>query len=67
DGISHLHERDASNERSNYPATSRSSCPTSTNPTITLGMRMASQDGDGGDSGSRTWVPAEVWKFFTQF
>lgn len=27
----------------------------------------APQDGDGGDSGSRTWVPAEVWKFFTQF
>ncbi|WP_107480781.1 PHB depolymerase family esterase [Streptomyces sp. IMTB 2501] len=27
----------------------------------------APQDGAGGDSGSRTWVPAEIWKFFTQF
>ncbi|GAA2425495.1 cellulose binding domain-containing protein [Streptomyces coeruleofuscus] len=27
----------------------------------------APQDGAGGDSGSRTWVPGEVWKFFTQF
>ncbi|TPQ22588.1 cellulose-binding protein [Streptomyces sporangiiformans] len=27
----------------------------------------APQDGAAGDSGSRTWVPQEVWKFFTQF
>ncbi|MBB5783379.1 cellulose binding domain-containing protein [Nonomuraea jabiensis] len=31
------------------------------------GHIAAPQDGAGGDSGSRTWVPAEVWKFFTQF
>jgi poly(3-hydroxybutyrate) depolymerase len=31
------------------------------------GHIAAPQDGATGDSGSRTWVPAEVWKFFTQF
>ncbi|NJQ01721.1 cellulose binding domain-containing protein [Streptomyces zingiberis] len=31
------------------------------------GHIAAPQDGARGDSGSRTWVPAEVWKFFTQF
>lgn len=31
------------------------------------GHIAAPQDGAGGDSGSRTWLPAEVWKFFTQF
>ncbi|MDQ0682234.1 poly(3-hydroxybutyrate) depolymerase [Streptomyces achromogenes] len=31
------------------------------------GHIAAPQDGAAGDSGSRTWVPAEVWKFFTQF
>ncbi|MEU3164903.1 cellulose binding domain-containing protein [Streptosporangium sp. NPDC006930] len=31
------------------------------------GHIAAPQDGAPGDSGSRTWVPAEVWKFFTQF
>ncbi|GGS06223.1 hypothetical protein GCM10010269_51550 [Streptomyces humidus] len=31
------------------------------------GHIAAPQDGAGGDSGSRTWAPAEVWKFFTQF
>jgi poly(3-hydroxybutyrate) depolymerase len=27
----------------------------------------APQDGAPGDSGSNTWVPGEVWEFFTQF
>ncbi|MEU8198785.1 cellulose binding domain-containing protein [Microbispora amethystogenes] len=31
------------------------------------GHIAAPQDGATGDSGSRTWVPGEVWKFFTQF
>nr|WP_107428887.1 cellulose binding domain-containing protein [Streptomyces kebangsaanensis] len=31
------------------------------------GHIAAPQDGAGGDSGSRTWLPGEVWKFFTQF
>ncbi|MDX2524362.1 cellulose binding domain-containing protein [Streptomyces europaeiscabiei] len=31
------------------------------------GHIAAPQDGAGGDSGSRTWLPTEVWKFFTQF
>lgn len=31
------------------------------------GHIAAPQDGAGGDSGSKTWVPAEIWKFFTQF
>lgn len=31
------------------------------------GHIAAPQDGAAGDSGPRTWVPAEVWKFFTQF
>ncbi|MEU5735646.1 PHB depolymerase family esterase [Streptomyces antimycoticus] len=31
------------------------------------GHIAAPQDGAGGDSGSRTWVPGEIWKFFTQF
>jgi poly(3-hydroxybutyrate) depolymerase len=31
------------------------------------GHIAAPQDGAGGDSGSRTWVPALVWQFFTQF
>ncbi|MFF9277026.1 cellulose binding domain-containing protein [Streptomyces griseosporeus] len=31
------------------------------------GHIAAPQDGAPGDSGSRTWLPAEVWKFFTQF
>ncbi|MGW5560143.1 cellulose binding domain-containing protein [Micromonospora sp. NPDC003944] len=31
------------------------------------GHIAAPQDGAGGDSGSRTWVPGEVWRFFTQF
>ncbi|MER6154006.1 cellulose binding domain-containing protein [Streptomyces sp. NPDC001868] len=31
------------------------------------GHIAAPQDGTPGDSGSRTWVPQEVWKFFTQF
>jgi poly(3-hydroxybutyrate) depolymerase len=31
------------------------------------GHIAAPQDGAGGDSGSRTWLPAEVWKFFAQF
>ncbi|MCX5265716.1 PHB depolymerase family esterase [Streptomyces sp. NBC_00199] len=31
------------------------------------GHIAAPQDGAAGDSGSRTWVPGEVWKFFTQF
>ncbi|MDI5939246.1 cellulose-binding protein, partial [Micromonospora sp. DH15] len=30
------------------------------------GHIAAPQDGAGGDSGSRTWVPGEVWRFFTQ-
>ncbi|MEU7274626.1 hypothetical protein AB0A96_34735 [Streptomyces asiaticus] len=31
------------------------------------GHIAAPQDGAGGDSGSKAWVPGEVWKFFTQF
>ena len=31
------------------------------------GHIAAPQDGAGGDSGSRTWVPALVWQFFSQF
>ncbi|MFI1506127.1 cellulose binding domain-containing protein [Streptomyces sp. NPDC020597] len=31
------------------------------------GHIAAPQDGAAGDSGSRTWLPTEVWKFFTQF
>lgn len=31
------------------------------------GHIAAPQDGAPGDSGTRTWLPAEVWKFFTQF
>ncbi|GAA4942090.1 hypothetical protein GCM10023238_04890 [Streptomyces heliomycini] len=31
------------------------------------GHIAAPQDGAGGDSGSRTWVPGEIWKFFSQF
>ncbi|EEP71116.1 ferruloyl esterase fee1B [Micromonospora sp. ATCC 39149] len=31
------------------------------------GHIAAPQDGASGDSGSRTWVPGEVWRFFTQF
>ncbi|WP_211231810.1 cellulose binding domain-containing protein [Amycolatopsis balhimycina] len=31
------------------------------------GHIAAPQDGATGDSGSRTWVPALVWKFFSQF
>ncbi|WUS53180.1 cellulose binding domain-containing protein [Streptomyces mirabilis] len=31
------------------------------------GHIAAPQDGNAGDSGTRTWVPQEVWKFFTQF
>jgi poly(3-hydroxybutyrate) depolymerase len=31
------------------------------------GHIAAPQDGAPGDSGSRTWVPGEVWRFFTQF
>ncbi|HUR07566.1 MAG TPA: cellulose binding domain-containing protein [Nonomuraea sp.] len=31
------------------------------------GHIAAPQDGAGGDSGSRTWVPGVVWSFFTQF
>ncbi len=31
------------------------------------GHIAAPQDGAGGDSGTRTWVPGEVWRFFTQF
>ncbi|WP_062433542.1 cellulose binding domain-containing protein [Herbidospora daliensis] len=31
------------------------------------GHIAAPQDGAGGDSGSRTWVPGVVWNFFTQF
>ncbi|MEO3807439.1 cellulose binding domain-containing protein [Sphaerisporangium sp. B11E5] len=31
------------------------------------GHIAAPQDGATGDSGTRTWVPAEVWRFFTQF
>ncbi|HET9655430.1 MAG TPA: cellulose binding domain-containing protein [Kineosporiaceae bacterium] len=31
------------------------------------GHIAAPQDGAGGDSGSRTWVPAVVWTFFSQF
>lgn len=31
------------------------------------GHIAAPQDGAAGDSGTRTWVPQEVWKFFTQF
>ncbi|MEU1188031.1 cellulose binding domain-containing protein [Streptomyces sp. NPDC005859] len=31
------------------------------------GHIAAPQDGAAGDSGARTWLPAEVWKFFTQF
>jgi len=30
------------------------------------GHIAAPQDGSGGDSGSRTWLPAQVWRFFTQ-
>lgn len=30
------------------------------------GHIAAPQDGATGDSGSRTWLPGEVWKFFTQ-
>ncbi|AGP51835.1 alpha/beta hydrolase family esterase [Streptomyces rapamycinicus] len=31
------------------------------------GHIAAPQDGVGGDSGSKAWVPGEVWKSFTQF
>lgn len=31
------------------------------------GPIAAPQDGVAGDSGTRTWVPQEVWNFFTQF
>ncbi|MFI1508686.1 hypothetical protein [Streptomyces sp. NPDC020597] len=31
------------------------------------GHIAAPQDGAGGDSGSRAWVPGEIWKFFSQF
>ncbi|WP_347597603.1 cellulose binding domain-containing protein [Acrocarpospora sp. B8E8] len=31
------------------------------------GHIAAPQDGAPGDSGSRTWLPAETWQFFTQF
>nr|WP_239098818.1 RICIN domain-containing protein [Micromonospora andamanensis] len=31
------------------------------------GHIAAPQDGAGGDSGPRTWVPALAWSFFTQF
>ncbi|CAL9342178.1 hypothetical protein SUDANB178_00289 [Streptomyces sp. enrichment culture] len=31
------------------------------------GHIAAPQDGAPGDSGSRTWLPQEIWKFFTQF
>ncbi|MBM7085572.1 cellulose binding domain-containing protein [Micromonospora humidisoli] len=31
------------------------------------GHIAAPQDGAPGDSGSRTWLPAETWRFFTQF
>ncbi|MDG9676943.1 RICIN domain-containing protein [Micromonospora sp. DH14] len=31
------------------------------------GHIAAPQDGATGDSGSRTWVPGETWRFFTQF
>ncbi|MEU6667999.1 cellulose binding domain-containing protein [Streptomyces sp. NPDC046727] len=31
------------------------------------GHIAAPQDGATGDSGSRTWLPQEIWKFFTQF
>jgi poly(3-hydroxybutyrate) depolymerase len=31
------------------------------------GHIAAPQDGAGGDSGTRTWVPGEVWRFFSQF
>ncbi|MER6241969.1 alpha/beta hydrolase family esterase [Streptomyces griseorubiginosus] len=31
------------------------------------GHIAAPQDGAAGDSGSRTWVPGEIWKFFSQF
>ncbi|MEU7722111.1 alpha/beta hydrolase family esterase [Streptomyces tibetensis] len=31
------------------------------------GHIAAPQDGAAGDSGSRTWVPGEIWNFFTRF
>ncbi|GAA0913179.1 cellulose binding domain-containing protein [Virgisporangium aurantiacum] len=31
------------------------------------GHIAAPQDGAPGDSGTRTWLPAETWRFFTQF
>ncbi|WFE43205.1 cellulose binding domain-containing protein [Verrucosispora sp. WMMD1129] len=31
------------------------------------GHIAAPQDGAPGDSGSRTWLPGETWRFFTQF
>lgn len=31
------------------------------------GHIAAPQDGAPGDSGPRTWLPQEIWKFFTQF
>ena len=31
------------------------------------GHIAAPQDGAPGDSGSRTWLPSETWRFFTQF
>lgn len=31
------------------------------------GHIAAPQDGAPGDSGPRTWLPAEIWKFFSQF
>ncbi|OWV11491.1 cellulose-binding protein [Micromonospora wenchangensis] len=31
------------------------------------GHIAAPQDGATGDSGTRTWLPAETWRFFTQF
>nr|WP_308186210.1 hypothetical protein [Streptomyces sp. MNU76] len=31
------------------------------------GHIAAPQDGAIGDSGSRTWLPGELWRFFTQF
>ncbi|KOT33984.1 cellulose-binding protein [Streptomyces caelestis] len=31
------------------------------------GHIAAPQDGSPGDNGTRTWLPGEVWRFFTQF
>lgn len=53
-----------------HTKTTYSGCPAG-HPVVWLafyeGHIAAPQDGATGDSGSRTWLPAETWNFFTQF